>query len=60
VFIGGGGFRAVGVIKALEQDLACPVLTVNQVAFWNALRLANARVTVGNYGRIFEYNLPPQ
>jgi maleate isomerase len=58
VFIGGNGFRAVGVIKALEQDLARPVLTANQVAFWSALRQANARVTIGNYGRIFECDLP--
>jgi maleate isomerase len=58
VFIGGNGFRSVGVIDALEQDLARPVLTANQVAFWSALRLANARVAVRNYGRIFECDLP--
>jgi maleate isomerase len=58
VFIGGNGFRAVGVIKALEEALARPVLTANQVAFWNALRLANARVNIRNYGRIFERDLP--
>ena len=58
VFIGGNGFRAAGVIKALEHDLARPVLTANQVAFWSALRLANARVTISNYGRIFQCELP--
>jgi maleate isomerase len=60
VFIGGNGLRAVGVIKALEQALACPVLTANQVAFWNALRLANAPMRIGNYGRIFDFDLPAE
>jgi maleate isomerase len=58
VFIGGNGFRAVGAIRALEQALSRPVLTANQVAFWNALRLANARVSIGNYGRIFQCDFP--
>jgi maleate isomerase len=40
VFIAGNGFRAIGVIAALEEDLGPPVLTGNQVAFWYALRLA--------------------
>ena len=39
VFIGGNGLRAVGVIKALEEALNRPVLTANQVAFWQALVL---------------------
>jgi maleate isomerase len=55
VFIGGNGFRAVGIIKALEQDLARPVLTANQVAVWQALGLAGARVPVLNYGQIFDH-----
>jgi maleate isomerase len=53
VFIGGNGFRAVGVIQALEQDLARPVLTANQVAFWYALRLSGTRAPVVGYGQIF-------
>jgi len=55
VFIGGNGFRAIGVIKALEQDLARPVLTANQVALWQALGLAGAGAPVLNYGQIFEH-----
>ena len=51
VFIGGNGFRSVEVIDALEPHLARPV-TANQMAFWSALRLANARVAVRNYGRV--------
>ncbi|WP_458534776.1 maleate cis-trans isomerase family protein [Oryzihumus sp.] len=31
VFVGGNGFRSVGVIAALEEELARPVLTANQV-----------------------------
>lgn len=53
VFIGGNGFRAVGVIQALEQDLARPVLTANQVAFWHALRLSGTHAPVVGYGQIF-------
>ena len=59
VFIGGNGFRAIGVIKALEEELARPVLTANQVAFWQAQRLAGSRAPVTGYGRIFEYDLLP-
>ena len=53
VLIGGNGFRAVGVIQALEQDLARPVLTANQVAFWHALRLSGTHAPVVGYGQIF-------
>jgi maleate isomerase len=58
VFIGGNGFRAVGIIKALEEALARPVLTANQVAFWHALRLSGARAEIVNYGEIFGRELP--
>lgn len=58
VFIGGNGFRAIAVIKALEDSLDRPVLTANQVAFWCALRRANARPPVHGYGRIFGFDLP--
>jgi maleate isomerase len=54
VFIGGNGFRVIGVIKALEEALGRPVLTANQVAFWQALSLAKANVSIANYGRIFK------
>lgn len=57
VFIGGNGFRAIAVIKALEAILDRPILTANQVAFWCALHVSNSQATVSNYGRIFEYGL---
>jgi maleate isomerase len=53
VFIGGNGLRAIGVIQALEQALGRPVLTANQVLFWQALRLLGVTLTVSQYGRIF-------
>ena len=53
VFIGGNGFRTVGVIQTLEEDLGVPVLTANQVLCWHLLRLAGTRVSVANYGRLF-------
>jgi len=43
VFIGGNGFRAIGVVEALEENLNRPVLTANQVAFWQALALSGYR-----------------
>jgi maleate isomerase len=53
VFFGGNGFRAIGMIAALEQELGRPVLTGNQVAFWNALRHTGVRAPVNGYGRVF-------
>jgi maleate isomerase len=53
VFIGGNGFRAIGVISALEEDLRRPILTANQVSLWHALRLAGVKVRVDDYGQLF-------
>jgi maleate isomerase len=52
--IGGNGFRAVGVIAALERQLQCAVVTANQALLWAALRAAGAdSSTVTSYGRLF-------
>jgi maleate isomerase len=53
VFIGGNGFRTIGVIEALEENLDRPILTANQVAFWQALALSGSREPIVGYGRIF-------
>jgi maleate isomerase len=53
VFIGGNGLRAIGAIEALEDTLGRPVLTANQVAFWQALRVMEMTSAVRHYGRIF-------
>jgi maleate isomerase len=51
--IDGNGFRAIGVIAALEEDLGRPGLTANQEAFWYALRLAGVGAAVEDYGQVF-------
>ena len=57
IFVAGNGFRAIGVIAALEEDLGKPVLTGNQVAFWYALRLAGVGAQVDDYGQVFRTKL---
>ena len=54
VVVGGNGFRAVGVIGALEQALGRPVLSANQALLWAALRAADRCPAVRGYGRLFE------
>jgi maleate isomerase len=58
IFIGSNGFRSIGVIKALEESLNRPVLTANQVAFWQALAVSGSRVPIADYGLIFSLGLP--
>ncbi|MFF5706150.1 maleate cis-trans isomerase [Streptomyces sp. NPDC012794] len=54
VVVGGNGFRAVGVIEALEAQLDRPVLTANQVLLWAALRAAGEPTGgIAGYGRLF-------
>jgi maleate isomerase len=53
VFIGGNGFRAVGVIAALEEDLGRPVLTANQALLWGLLRAAKSHAKPHGYGAVF-------
>lgn len=58
IFIGGNGFRSIGVIKAIEEDLGIPMITSNTAAFWLALGMAGTRAPVTNYGRIFSCEVP--
>lgn len=53
VVIGGNGFRAVGVIEALELDLGRPVITANQALLWACLSRAGSSARVVGYGRLF-------
>lgn len=54
IVFGGNGFRAVGVIAALEEDLGSAVVTANQALLWAALRVADADPgLVTDYGRLF-------
>ena len=52
VLIGGTGFRCVGILDALEQDLARPVITANQASLWHCLRRAGVRTPVEGYGNL--------
>jgi maleate isomerase len=54
VFIGGNGFRSVGAIAALEEQLGRPVLTANQALFWGMLRAIDSDIRVDGYGRLFD------
>jgi maleate isomerase len=53
IFIGGNGLRAIGVIHALEETLHRPVLTANQVLFWEALKKLNVGSRPDGYGLLF-------
>src|SRR5258705_3426887 len=55
VFIGGNGFLAVGIIKALEENLGRPLLTANHEAFWHALALSGSPQPVVGYRRVFVF-----
>jgi len=57
VVLGGGGFRAIGAIKALETKLDRPVLSSNQASFWCALRYSKVDEHVNGYGRLFAMEL---
>jgi maleate isomerase len=58
VVVGGNGFRAVGVIDALEEALGRPVLTANQALLWRLLGLAGSGAQVSGYGRLFAAPAP--
>ena len=53
IVIGGNGFRAVGTIAALEEDLDRPVVTANQALLWASLRASGRDASIKDYGRLF-------
>ena len=57
VVIGGGGFRAIGVINEIENSLNIPLLSANQASFWLALRMSGIEDRLDGYGRIFEKSI---
>lgn len=59
VFIAGTGFRCVGILDALEQDLRRPVLSANQVSLWHCLRLSGVGSTVAGYGALLREGARP-
>lgn len=52
VLIAGTGFRCVGLLEALEQDLGRPVLSANQASLWHCLRKAGIGADVSGYGTL--------
>jgi maleate isomerase len=60
IFIGGNGLRAIGVIQALEERLHKPVLTANQVLFWQALRTVKLGSGPNRYGILFKNSGTPR
>ncbi len=54
VFIAGTGFRCVGILDALEQDLGRPVLSANQVSLWHCLRRSGVLAPVSGYGSLLK------
>jgi len=52
VLIAGTGFRCVGIIDALEQDLGRPVITANQASLWRCLQHAGIGTFTAGYGSL--------
>jgi maleate isomerase len=56
IVFGGNGFRTVGAIAALEEDLGLAVVSPNQALLWGALRITDADPgRVSDYGRLFSH-----
>jgi maleate isomerase len=56
IVFGGNGFRTVGAIAALEEDLGRAVVTPNQALLWAALRVTDADPgSVSDHGRLFSH-----
>ncbi|TQJ06203.1 maleate isomerase [Kribbella jejuensis] len=53
VFLGGNGFRAVGVITALEEQLRKPIVTANSALLWGLLHAAGTNARPKAYGQLF-------
>jgi maleate isomerase len=52
VLIAGTGFRCVGILDALEQDLGRPVISANQASLWHCLRASGVRSPIEGYGSL--------
>jgi maleate isomerase len=52
VLLAGTGFRCAGIIDALEERLARPVVAANQASLWRALEVAGWRGSIDGYGRL--------
>ncbi|MGC1443519.1 MAG: hypothetical protein WA888_23150 [Burkholderiaceae bacterium] len=59
VLIAGTGLRCVGIIDALETDLARPVITANQASLWHCLKTCGVQTPVAGYGALLAQGLKP-
>ncbi|HTR86354.1 MAG TPA: hypothetical protein VMI56_17870 [Reyranella sp.] len=54
VLLGGTGFRCVGILEALEQDLKRPAISANQASLWHCLRRAGVHDRIDGYGNLLK------
>jgi len=52
VLLGGTGFRCVGILEALEQDIKRPVISANQASLWHCLRRSGVHERIAGYGNL--------
>ncbi len=57
VFISCTSLRALGIIKAAEEELGKPVFSSNLALGWHCLRLAGVNDPLPQFGRLFEKTL---
>jgi len=56
ILTGGNGFRAVGVIRAVEADTGIPMVTANSALLWHSLKsLGYPTGAVTRYGCLFQH-----
>ena len=54
VLLAGTGFRCSGIIAALEDRLARPIVAANQASLWRALEVSGVKGSIRGYGRLLE------
>lgn len=52
IFISCAGLGVIDILEMLETDLGKPVMSTNQVCFWEAFRLAKIGEPIQGYGRL--------
>jgi maleate cis-trans isomerase len=52
LYIQGGGWRVLGIVEMLENDLGVPVVHAGSAQCWQALKILNVRHTQTGYGRL--------
>ena len=54
VIIIGTGFRCVGILQGLEDDLGRPVVSANQASLWSCLGLCGVQANIAGYRRLLQ------